>query len=122
MGKTRTTAPQCSYCGAVLSEQTRTRDHIVPRSKGGTGIKGNTVHACKRCNSMKGTKSLEQFRNYCRLFACPGSVGVKVVQVSERDLSKLEEMGAVLPFLPRLENVVFFMESMDPGNFSPCFS
>jgi hypothetical protein len=42
----------------------RTRDHLFPRSKakvdGNTSVE--TVTACHRCNSMKGNRTLEEFR------------------------------------------------------------
>lgn len=42
----------CAYCNARLSKQTRTRDHVVPRSRGG-GNKDNLVPACAPCNRAK---------------------------------------------------------------------
>lgn len=42
----------CDYCGA---ETTMTREHMVPRSKGGTDDPDNIAQACSRCNSRKGT-------------------------------------------------------------------
>jgi hypothetical protein len=35
-----------------------TRDHIRPRSKGGTLEDGNKALACHRCNTDKGSRSL----------------------------------------------------------------
>ena len=40
----------CHYCGAAGT----TRDHIVPRARGGTGWPWNLVDACVPCNSRKG--------------------------------------------------------------------
>lgn len=38
----------------------RTRDHVVPKSKGGSGH-GNKVVACGWCNGSKGDRSLEEW-------------------------------------------------------------
>lgn len=48
----------CHYCGRPLAVHGRTKDHVVPRSRGGRA----TVDACPRCNSWKGNLSLEEFR------------------------------------------------------------
>jgi 5-methylcytosine-specific restriction endonuclease McrA len=46
----------CCYCGTAMSAPTR--DHIRPRSKGGTLDAGNKVFACDPCNGDKGSRSL----------------------------------------------------------------
>lgn len=54
----------CFYCGIRLRKSglaMRTRDHIVPKSQGGT----KTVEACLRCNGLKAALSLEEFRVLC---------------------------------------------------------
>jgi 5-methylcytosine-specific restriction endonuclease McrA len=38
-----------------------TRDHIRPRSKGGTLAAGNKVLACDPCNGDKGSRSLKSW-------------------------------------------------------------
>ena len=48
----------CYYCGASLKGGRRTRDHVVPKSKGGR----KTVDACQPCNTRKAAMSLEEFR------------------------------------------------------------
>lgn len=50
---------RCAYCGA--SEALLHQEHIVPLSVGGGYIAANIVPACKRCNSSKGTKALEDW-------------------------------------------------------------
>lgn len=42
----------CHYCSAPAT----TRDHIVPRSKGGKNVGWNIVPACRKCNGTKGNK------------------------------------------------------------------
>lgn len=61
---------RCWYCGCELAApigagveaNTATRDHVVPRSKGGSNHPGNLVAACRRCNNDKRAKSLEEYR------------------------------------------------------------
>ena len=46
---------RCAYCGSVAE----TIDHVVPRVRGGTSSYSNCAACCKRCNSTKGSKTLE---------------------------------------------------------------
>ena len=50
----------CWYCGASLKGGKRTRDHVVPKAKGGTY--GKKVDACERCNNKKADLTIHQFR------------------------------------------------------------
>jgi 5-methylcytosine-specific restriction endonuclease McrA len=51
----------CAYCGNHFPYMAQlSRDHIVPRSKGGVDDWMNVVTACKRCNTHKGNKSLKE--------------------------------------------------------------
>jgi len=45
----------CAYCGDPMAAPTR--DHIHPRSKGGTLAHGKAL-ACLRCNGDKGSRTL----------------------------------------------------------------
>ena len=45
---------RCRYCGGALTGDSRTVDHVVPVSRGGTNQLANLVTACRRCNRMKG--------------------------------------------------------------------
>lgn len=47
---------RCAYCGRPAS----TRDHIVPRSRGGPTSWLNLVAACEPCNSFKRDRTPEQ--------------------------------------------------------------
>ena len=46
----------CAYCGKYAN----TIDHVVPRALGGGNSYTNCVASCKKCNSKKGSKTLEQ--------------------------------------------------------------
>lgn len=52
---------KCFYCERHMPFSRITRDHIIPKSKGGT-LK-HAVFACHRCNQMKANLSLQQFRD-----------------------------------------------------------
>ncbi len=51
---------QCLYCGNPFSYHQLTRDHIVPRSRGGRDSWENCVAACRRCNQFKGNRRVEE--------------------------------------------------------------
>jgi hypothetical protein len=48
----------CQYCGKRSRELTL--DHIIPRSRGGTGTWENLVASCKSCNGKKGNRLLKE--------------------------------------------------------------
>lgn len=59
----------CYYCEIKIfpyepglkPEVLLTEDHIIPRSKGGSGSFANKVNSCPKCNSLKSNLELEQF-------------------------------------------------------------
>ena len=50
----------CQYCGARISLNTGTRDHVIPRSRGGADTLGNVVAACTTCNTVKDNRTPEE--------------------------------------------------------------
>lgn len=65
----------CSYCKNAMrlpdeggsrygynSDHMATRDHRIPRSKGGDSSAANVVAACLRCNNLKGSMDEALFR------------------------------------------------------------
>ena len=50
----------CAYCGTVGGYSALSRDHVMPKSKGGLNIWTNVVTACLSCNSKKGSKTLDK--------------------------------------------------------------
>lgn len=63
----------CAYCkcamylpddrgGRASSDHIATRDHRIPRSKGGDNSSDNLVAACSRCNGLKGSMDETLFR------------------------------------------------------------
>lgn len=53
----------CAYCGEHhTTHHQLSRDHIMPKSKGGTNTWMNVVTACRDCNSKKSDKTLKEAR------------------------------------------------------------
>jgi 5-methylcytosine-specific restriction endonuclease McrA len=51
----------CAYCGFThVNHRFFSRDHIVPRSRGGVDEWTNVVTACIPCNQEKGAKTLKE--------------------------------------------------------------
>jgi 5-methylcytosine-specific restriction endonuclease McrA len=48
----------CQYCGTAAKELTI--DHVIPKRVGGPTTWENLVCCCRRCNSKKGDKTLQQ--------------------------------------------------------------
>lgn len=49
----------CAYCGGIFKEHILTRDHVIPRSKGGLDKWTNVVTACGDCNHIKDNHLLQ---------------------------------------------------------------
>jgi len=52
----------CAYCGKTFARHQLSRDHILPRIKGGRDTWMNCVTACKHCNQEKGSRLVHDFR------------------------------------------------------------
>lgn len=50
----------CAYCGGIFSESRLTKDHIIPKSKGGRDIWENCVACCAKCNQKKDDRLLQE--------------------------------------------------------------
>ncbi len=50
----------CMYCGHKYNDDSLTRDHIIPISKGGRDRWSNVVTACRHCNTRKGDRTPER--------------------------------------------------------------
>ncbi len=52
----------CVYCNVKLTRTSKTKDHVIPRARGGAQLgRTNLVPACRDCNGHKGHKSLLVF-------------------------------------------------------------
>lgn len=54
-------------CGYCKETKHLTKDHMTPLSRGGTNYINNIIPACKSCNSSKGDKTYEEFKQGYRL-------------------------------------------------------
>lgn len=50
----------CAYCGNVFKELHLTRDHVIPRSRGGADKWTNCVTCCEDCNHKKDSYLLDE--------------------------------------------------------------
>lgn len=50
----------CAYCGTTTSSRLEV-EHVIPRSKNGSGRISNLVLACHDCNQRKGNLPIEEF-------------------------------------------------------------
>jgi hypothetical protein len=50
----------CAYCGDEFTGYQLTRDHVYPKSRGGSNAWENSVTACKPCNMKKSNKTPEE--------------------------------------------------------------
>jgi 5-methylcytosine-specific restriction endonuclease McrA len=64
----RRTENYCAYCGKQLLTYEGAMlcdfvsDHMIPKCQGGKDSQDNLINCCPRCNSSKGGKNVEQFR------------------------------------------------------------
>ena len=68
-------APVCEWCHVALyapaphgaaRHDDRTRDHVIPRGRGGMDVQDNVVAACRLCNNLRGHMPAEEFRAIAR--------------------------------------------------------
>lgn len=54
----------CYWCGETLTVENRTVDHLTPQVHGGTDHPSNLVPCCFPCNSQKGDKTAQEYREW----------------------------------------------------------
>ena len=52
----------CAYCGEQFARHQLSRDHVIPRSKGGQDIWTNVVTACRHHNQEKSARLVHEYR------------------------------------------------------------
>jgi 5-methylcytosine-specific restriction endonuclease McrA len=61
---------RCWYCGCKMTfggagiGASITREHMLPRARGGSNKPSNIVAACRACNVSKQAKTVEEFRTF----------------------------------------------------------
>lgn len=63
---------RCCWCGVRMTEHqglshSETIEHILPKSKGGKNHTNNYAVACHKCNSSRGTQTIDEFLCKIRL-------------------------------------------------------
>jgi 5-methylcytosine-specific restriction endonuclease McrA len=53
--------PACIWCGRELWRRDLTREHVVPRSRGGHMTAENAVVACRSCNKRRGSRPVDAY-------------------------------------------------------------
>jgi hypothetical protein len=86
---------RCVWCSRAFSDLVRpTREHVVPRVKGGPSIPENEVAACARCNRERGHASPVQWINEVR--ARGRTPRPEVLEASLRRLAAhIDEVGGL---------------------------
>lgn len=84
----------CRYCRRQFDEYAeKTRDHIVPLSRGGYNHKENRVPCCKECNQWKGDKELTDWLK---------EVKILVKKEKERKPYTFAQLGLIIGAIKQL--------------------
>lgn len=51
---------RCQYCGLQVPRSQFTRDHVIPKSRGGKSSFDNIVTACHNCNNRKANRTPQE--------------------------------------------------------------
>lgn len=94
----------CGYCGQKFARHDLTRDHIVPRCRGGRDEWTNCTTACRNCNQAKGAKSVEEFRPLLYVPYRPCRSEVFLLRGRNVLADQLDYLTASLPKHSRLLN------------------
>lgn len=54
---------RCAHCGAE-SVRSKTVDHFIPQSRGGTWHRQNLFPLCSKCNRMRGSRKVDPREYY----------------------------------------------------------
>lgn len=57
----------CPYCLKTLPIEQATRDHRIPRSRGGKTSPENIEIVCEKCNNEKGALTPSEYEEWLRL-------------------------------------------------------
>lgn len=97
----------CPYCGVemivwdfrntcmTIPPTAATRDHIIPKSKGGRMIPGNRIIVCWRCNVDKRNRTLDVWIGILRHNGDPRATLVEAVKIS------LDARRPILPMMAK---------------------
>lgn len=72
----------CYYCGVDLTQKNKTKDHIIPVSRGGKKLNNNTVPCCNSCNTWKSSYDIEQWKRVLSA-TLSKKIGARVYKLEE---------------------------------------
>jgi len=115
---------QCFYCEKPMRRDVRARhpdratiEHRVPVSRGGSDRDGNVVAACRACNTRKGERSEEAFRQslQSRGGELPSLFGLDYEPPQRSSVSneEMENWRAILEMLRDRTREVFLLSRVD---------
>lgn len=86
----------CYYCNCTLNKNTRTMDHLYPKTFGGISIPLNMAPCCSKCNNEKSNLTEQQYKIYEELIEQEKKRKYKLECVSEMQKIKYSK-GFFLP-------------------------
>lgn len=94
----------CAYCGVLLGSKGWHVDHVIPVAAGGIDDILNFFPACKHCNTLKNSSSLDVFRKCIEDYHLKAGVivserfGILKVVAPVKVQFWFEKQGYVFPF------------------------
>jgi 5-methylcytosine-specific restriction endonuclease McrA len=82
---------RCNYCERIFNESNyKTKEHIIPLSKGGNYQLENLVWVCNECNNFRGNKDLPYFYNQIEeLLKNNRTIKIKIYTYNRNDLQNM---------------------------------
>jgi 5-methylcytosine-specific restriction endonuclease McrA len=82
---------RCNYCERIFNEiNYKTKEHIIPLSKGGNYQLENLVWVCNECNNFRGNKDLPYFYNQIEeLLKNNRTIKIKIYTYNRNDLQNM---------------------------------
>jgi len=74
----------CPYCNMRLTRLEATREHVVPRSKGGSDADENIIAVHRLCNRAKGSMSRARFKKLVNGDGYSGRFHIDLIRVLRR--------------------------------------
>lgn len=86
----------CAYCGdSIENGASLSLDHVIPYSKGGSNEASNLTTCCKRCNSSRGNRPMEEFAEAVATYLNHGVTAAEITaQILRCTTSPLEGFHA----------------------------
>ena len=110
---------KCAYCGTetvlrwhgLPPKNLSTIDHVIPTVDGGDTVWENVINACRKCNSAKGSRSIEDFvgaqrakeiiKRHRELISAENLIRLAESKIGIRYAVKREEMEKFVPITSR---------------------